>query len=117
MLRDKFGREIRDLRISVTDRCNLACVYCKSVDSRDYFPHGDLLTWDEFLRVARVLAGLGIRKVRVTGGEPLLRPGIIDFVARLGRSRASTMSRSPPTAICCRRWRSHWLRRVRRESR
>jgi cyclic pyranopterin phosphate synthase len=85
MLRDKFGREICDLRISVTDRCNLACVYCKSVDSQDYFPHGDLLTWDEFLRVARVLAGLGIRKVRVTGGEPLLRPGIIDFVARLGQ--------------------------------
>lgn len=85
MLKDKLGREIRDLRISVTDRCNLACVYCKSTDSDNYFPPGDLLTWDELLKVARVLAGLGVRKVRVTGGEPLLRPGIIDFVARLGQ--------------------------------
>jgi cyclic pyranopterin phosphate synthase len=83
MLKDKFGREIHDLRISVTDRCNLACVYCKSADSDNYFPSGDLLTWDELLRVAQMVAGLGIRKVRVTGGEPLLRPGIIDFVARL----------------------------------
>ena len=83
MLKDRLGRQIRDLRISVTDRCNLACVYCKSVDSQDPFPLPDLLTWDELLRVAQIVAGLGIRKVRVTGGEPLLRPGIIDFVARL----------------------------------
>ena len=75
MLKDKFGRDIHDLRISVTDRCNFSCVYCKSADPKNYFPHRDLLTWDEFLRVARVLAGLGIRKVRVTGGEPLLREG------------------------------------------
>jgi cyclic pyranopterin phosphate synthase len=83
MLQDKFGRDIHDLRISVTDRCNFSCVYCKSADPKNYFPHRDLLTWDEFLRVARVLAGLGIRKVRVTGGEPLLREGILEFVARL----------------------------------
>ncbi len=85
MLKDKFGREIHDLRISVTDRCNFSCVYCKSADPRNYFPHDDLLSWDEFLRVARVMAGLGIRKVRVTGGEPLLRPGIIEFIAGLRR--------------------------------
>jgi cyclic pyranopterin phosphate synthase len=83
MLQDKFGRDIHDLRISVTDRCNFSCLYCKSADPKNYFPHRDLLTWDEFLRVARVLAGLGIRKVRVTGGEPLLRDGILDFVRRL----------------------------------
>ncbi|MBZ5564668.1 MAG: GTP 3',8-cyclase MoaA [Acidobacteriia bacterium] len=85
MLKDKFGREIHDLRISVTDRCNFSCVYCKSADPRNYFPHDDLLSWEEFLRVARVMAGLGIRKVRVTGGEPLLRPGIIEFIASLRR--------------------------------
>jgi cyclic pyranopterin phosphate synthase len=85
MLKDKFGRDIHDLRISVTDRCNFSCVYCKSADPRNYFPHRDLLTWGEFLRVARVLAGLGIRKVRVTGGEPLLRDGILDFMDRLHR--------------------------------
>ena len=83
MLRDKFGREIHDLRISVTDRCNFSCVYCKSADPKNYFPHRDLLTWEEFLRLSRVLVGMGIRKIRVTGGEPLLREGVVDFIARL----------------------------------
>jgi cyclic pyranopterin phosphate synthase len=83
MLKDKFGRQIRDLRLSVTDRCNFSCIYCKSADAKNYFPHRDLLTWEEFLRVARVMARLGIRKVRVTGGEPLLRAGVVDFIARL----------------------------------
>ncbi|MBZ5515579.1 MAG: GTP 3',8-cyclase MoaA [Acidobacteriia bacterium] len=90
MLQDKFGREIHDLRISVTDRCNFSCVYCKSADPKNYFPHRDLPTWDEFLRVARVLAGQGIRKVRVTGGEPLLRDGIVNFIGDLHRIRGLT---------------------------
>src|SRR5579885_1339949 len=85
MLKDSYGRSIHDLRISVTDRCNFRCVYCKSADPKNYFPHRDLLNWDEFLRVARIMAGLGIRKVRVTGGEPLLRSGIIDFLSELKR--------------------------------
>lgn len=80
MLKDSFGREIHDLRISVTDRCNFSCVYCKSADVKNYFPQRDLLSWEEFLRLSRVMAGLGIRKVRVTGGEPLLRTGVIDFI-------------------------------------
>ncbi|MCL5006321.1 MAG: GTP 3',8-cyclase MoaA [Acidobacteria bacterium] len=83
MLQDSYGRDIHDLRISVTDRCNFRCVYCKSADPRNYSPHHNLLTWEEFLRLARIMAGLGIRKIRVTGGEPLLRDGIIDFLARL----------------------------------
>ena len=83
MLKDSYGRDIHDLRISVTDRCNFRCVYCKSADPSNYFPHRDLLGWDEFLRLSRILIGLGIRKVRVTGGEPLLRPGIIDFLSQL----------------------------------
>jgi GTP 3',8-cyclase len=83
MLKDSYGRDIHDLRISVTDRCNFRCVYCKSADPKNYFPHKDLLEWDEFLRLARIMTGLGIRKVRVTGGEPLLRPGIIDFLSQL----------------------------------
>ena len=69
----------------MTDRCNFSCVYCKSADPKNYFPHRDLLTWDEFLRLARVLAGLGISKVRVTGGEPLLRAGVIEFIDQLGK--------------------------------
>ncbi len=87
MLKDKFGRQIRDLRISVTDRCNFSCVYCKSADPKNYFPHRDLLSWDEFLRLTRVLVGLGIRKVRVTGGEPLLRDGVVEFIGELGRMK------------------------------
>jgi cyclic pyranopterin phosphate synthase len=83
MLRDKLGREIHDLRISVTDRCNFSCVYCKSADPKNYVPHRDLLSWDEFLRLTRILAGQGIRKVLVTGGEPLLREGVVDFIAKL----------------------------------
>jgi cyclic pyranopterin phosphate synthase len=82
-LKDKFGRDIHDLRISVTDRCNFSCVYCKSADPKNYFPHRDLLSWNEFLRLSRVLVGLGIRKVRITGGEPLLRPGVVDFITQL----------------------------------
>jgi cyclic pyranopterin phosphate synthase len=90
MLHDKLGREIHDLRISVTDRCNFSCVYCKSADPKNYFPHRDLLTWEEYLRLSRVLVGMGIRKIRVTGGEPLLRAGVVDFIARLRRLEGLT---------------------------
>jgi len=80
---DKFGRQITDLRISVTDRCNFRCVYCRSADPENHMEWRQLLTWDELERLARILVGLGIRKVRVTGGEPLVREGIEDFIARL----------------------------------
>src|SRR5271169_4361805 len=83
MLHDKLGREIHDLRISVTDRCNFSCVYCKSADPKNYVPHHDLLSWEEFLRLSYIFVNLGIRKIRVTGGEPLLRDGVVDFMARL----------------------------------
>jgi cyclic pyranopterin phosphate synthase len=82
-LHDKFGRQITDVRVSVTDRCNFRCVYCRSADPENYHHDGNLLSWDELERVVRVLAGLGIRKVRVTGGEPLARPGVEEFIARL----------------------------------
>src|ERR1700722_4265182 len=83
MLHDKFGREIHDLRLSVTDRCNFSCVYCKSADPKNYVPQRDLLSWEEFLRLRRTLGGQGIREARVPGGEPLLREGVVDFIARL----------------------------------
>ena len=82
-LYDKFGRQITDLRISVTDRCNFRCVYCRSADPENHMEWRELLTWEELERLARILVGLGIRKVRVTGGEPLVREGIEDFIARL----------------------------------
>jgi GTP 3',8-cyclase len=74
---DRLGRPIRDLRISVTDRCNFRCVYCmpKEVFGRDYpfLPRAELLTFEEIERLARTFAGLGVEKIRITGGEPLLR--------------------------------------------
>jgi cyclic pyranopterin phosphate synthase len=82
-LQDKFGRQITDLRISVTDRCNFRCVYCRSADPENHMASSSLLRWEEFDRLARILVGMGIRKIRVTGGEPLVRDGVEDFIARL----------------------------------
>ncbi len=83
MLHDKFGRQITDLRISVTDRCNFRCVYCRSANHENHFAKDSMLSWKELERLARLLVGLGIRKIRITGGEPLVREGIEDFIARL----------------------------------
>jgi len=82
-LHDKFGRQITDLRISVTDRCNFRCVYCRSADPENYQAHDAILSWPELQRLARIFQGLGIRKMRITGGEPLVRDGVEDFIAHL----------------------------------
>jgi GTP 3',8-cyclase len=82
LLTDKFGRAISDLRISVTDRCNYKCVYCRTGNEGALY--GDL-PFSDYLRMARVFAGLGIRKIRITGGEPLLRNGLVDFVRGLAK--------------------------------
>jgi GTP 3',8-cyclase len=82
-LRDKFGRQITDLRISVTDRCNFRCFYCRSADPENYRDHDEILSWAELDRLARIFLQLGIRKVRITGGEPLVREGVEDYLARL----------------------------------
>ncbi len=87
VLADTRGRQIRDLRISVTDRCNFRCTYCmpKEVFDADYqfLPHGELLTFEEIVGVARIAHGLGVEKIRLTGGEPLLRKGIERLIAML----------------------------------
>ena len=83
-LSDKFGRAITDVRISVTDRCNYKCVYCRTGNEGPLY--GDL-PFSDYLRMARVLTGLGIEKVRITGGEPLLRKGVVDFVRELAKLR------------------------------
>jgi cyclic pyranopterin phosphate synthase len=87
VLRDTRGRPIRDLRISVTDRCNFRCTYCMPKEVFDnnyqYLPHSEVLTFEEIERVARVAVGLGVKKIRLTGGEPLLRRGVEDLVAML----------------------------------
>ncbi len=80
---DRFGRVHTDLRVSVTDRCNLRCYYCMPAWGVEFRPHAAILTFEEIARVVRVAAGLGIRKLRLTGGEPLVRKGICDLVAML----------------------------------
>jgi cyclic pyranopterin phosphate synthase len=84
LLADKFGRPITDLRIAITDHCNYKCVYCRT--GKDGALYADL-AFADYHRMARILVGLGIRKVRVTGGEPLLRKGVVEFVRDLARLR------------------------------
>lgn len=86
-LLDQFGRPVRDLRISITDRCNFRCVYCmpKTVFGRDYpfLQRKELLSFEELARIARLFAARGVKKIRLTGGEPLLRHGVENLLAQL----------------------------------
>ena len=85
MLLDPYHRKINYLRISITDRCNLRCSYCMPEQGIALIPHHDILNYEEILRIVRVFATEGISKVRLTGGEPLVRKGILDFVSRLSQ--------------------------------
>lgn len=80
MLTDSYGRVHRDLRVSLTDRCNLRCTYCMPAEGVPWTPTPELLTTDELLRIVDVAVSAGITEVRLTGGEPLLRPDIVDVV-------------------------------------
>ena len=80
MLYDNHGRVINYLRIAVTDRCNLRCHYCMPEEGITYVDRSDLLTFEELGRITKVFAGLGINKIRITGGEPFLRKGIMQFL-------------------------------------
>ena len=88
MLADSYGRIATDLRISLTDRCNLRCAYCMPPEGLDWLPSPTLLTDDEVVRLARIgVERLGITEIRYTGGEPLLRRGLADIVARTAALR------------------------------
>lgn len=82
-MEDLFGHRISYLRVSVTDRCNERCRYCMPEEEQAWFPKDETLSYEEMVRVVRVGATLGIKRIRVTGGEPLTRPGIADFCAEL----------------------------------
>ena len=82
-LYDNHGRLINYVRLAITDRCNLRCFYCMPEEGIDYVPRKELLSYEEMERVLTVLAGLGIEKVRITGGEPFLRKGLMTFLERL----------------------------------
>jgi len=82
-MKDNFGRNISYLRLSITDRCNLRCRYCMPATGIEQRQHDDILSYDEMLRIVAAAATLGIRKVRITGGEPLVRKGVIGFLQQL----------------------------------
>ena len=87
MIADKFGRPLRDLRISVTDRCNFRCTYCMPAEifgeSYQFLPKDEILTFEEITRLGRIFAELGVNKLRITGGEPLLRTDLHRLIAML----------------------------------
>lgn len=88
ILVDSFGRIARKLRISLTDRCNMQCKYCMPQGNVHWFKQDDVLTYDEIIRLVSILAELGIEKIRLTGGEPLLRPKLEDLIISLKRINA-----------------------------
>lgn len=85
MLYDNHGRKINYLRLAVTDRCNLRCFYCMPEEGINFLDRKDLLSYEEMERIVRVFAGLGINKVRITGGEPFVRKGLMGFLQRLSK--------------------------------
>ncbi len=80
---DNYKRHINYLRISVTDRCNLRCMYCMPKEGVSLLGHDDILRYEEILRITRIVAAKGVSKIRITGGEPLIRKGIVDFIREL----------------------------------
>jgi len=80
---DQYNRNLNYLRISITDRCNLRCIYCVPPDRIPKIPHAEILRYEEILRLVRIGVSLGVSKVRITGGEPLLRKGVYDFLEQL----------------------------------
>src|SRR5215217_3157982 len=88
MLLDQFQRPLRNLRLSVTDRCNLRCSYCMPEPEYVWLPREDILHFEEIETLVDVFTMLGVDKVRLTGGEPLLRRGLPDLVARLAQRTA-----------------------------
>src|ERR1700729_3665387 len=85
-LRDKFGRAITDLRVSVTDRCNYKCVYCRTGNEGAQYTE---LPIADYLRIVRLFVSLGVEKIRLTGGEPLLRSGLVEMVGELAALRTA----------------------------
>ncbi len=85
LLTDSFGRTARKLRISVIDRCNLQCIYCMPKNNNNWFDPKEILTFDEIIRFASIMSKLGIEKIRLTGGEPLVRPNIEILVENLSK--------------------------------
>ncbi|MCA1825598.1 MAG: GTP 3',8-cyclase MoaA [Myxococcales bacterium] len=95
---DRYGRAHTYLRISIIEKCNLRCRYCMPAEGVPLLPREDLLTFEEIERLAALFVGLGVRKIRVTGGEPLVRRDVDDLIARLGRLKALGLHRLAMTS-------------------
>lgn len=85
MLYDNHHRPVNYLRLAVTDRCNLRCFYCMPAEGIEYLPKKELMTYEEMLRIVRMLVSLGIEKLRITGGEPFIRRDMMDFLGEISR--------------------------------
>jgi cyclic pyranopterin phosphate synthase len=112
---DSHGRVIRDLRLSITDKCNFRCVYCMEPDVR-FMPADELLAIEEMARLARVCVGLGVEKVRVTGGEPTVHPDLTHIIASLAGAGASDLAMTTNGSLMDERsltaWRTAGLNRL-----
>lgn len=112
---DSHGRTIRDLRLSVTDRCNFRCIYCMDPDFR-YMPKRELLALDEYIRLARISTELGVEKLRITGGEPTLYPDLLPLIRQLAslniRDLAMTTNGSRVTEEAAHQWKEAGLHRI-----
>ena len=93
-MEDRYGHRISYLRVSITDRCNERCTYCMPHELQEWLPREDILTYEETLRLIRIAADLGVTKIRVTGGEPLTRRDIVDFIREIPKVRGINESRN-----------------------
>jgi len=84
-MKDSFNRNINYLRISVTDRCNLRCIYCMPAEGIKLLPHNEILSYEEILKIIKIATTIGISKIRITGGEPLLRKDVVSFIEKTVR--------------------------------
>lgn len=85
LLHDSFGRVVDDLRISLTDRCNFRCIYCMPLEGLSWLPKPEILTFEEIIQFVRIMMGLGVKTIRLTGGEPTVRDSVEELVAGLAR--------------------------------
>ena len=84
-LTDRYGRRARKLRLSVTDQCNMRCIYCMPSQGVEWIASEERLTFDEMKRIVNIMTMLGVRKIRITGGEPLLRPGVEQLISSISK--------------------------------
>src|ERR1700731_5450461 len=89
-MEDRFGHRINYLRVSITDRCNERCLYCMPHELQEWLPRSEILNFDEITRLVRIASDLGVTKLRVTGGEPLVRQNVLQIFCQLGALTKNT---------------------------